>query len=147
MIGKKIIVDPQECVAFLLKSPSDTSLCNIMKDLEYLPYKSADYKSLYYIAGLVLHVWRMVTENYVWRMKSHVRRNVSKSDATFQNLPPDAIFCDHASDVYHEWHSVGMCARRWLWTLPYKDCNIFFVLLTQVSLGSNSFYGSPQFSI
>ena len=28
------------------------------------------------------------------------------SDATFQNLPPDAIFCDHASDVYHEWYSV-----------------------------------------
>ena len=28
------------------------------------------------------------------------------SDATFQNLPPDAIFCDHVSDVYHEWHSV-----------------------------------------
>ena len=29
------------------------------------------------------------------------------SGATFQNLLPDAIFCDYASDVYHEWHSVG----------------------------------------
>ena len=28
------------------------------------------------------------------------------SGATFQNLPPDAIFCDYASDMYHEWHSV-----------------------------------------
>ncbi len=28
------------------------------------------------------------------------------SGATIQNLPPDAIFCDHASDVYHGWHSV-----------------------------------------
>ncbi len=152
-----------------------------------------------YIARLVLHVWRMVTENNVWRMhhfeivcltpdfemlclagiwrasdtmfwnivsswrlaaigrnvlKSHVRYNISKSGIRpniskssarrhflilkrcvwlasgglqtqcfeitrqpqrfkirrqtqhFQNLPPDAIFCDHASDVYHEWHSV-----------------------------------------
>ena len=33
------------------------------------------------------------------------------SGATFQNLPPDAIFSDHASDVYHEWHSVH-CFRR-----------------------------------
>ncbi len=23
-----------------------------------------------------------------------------------QNLPPDAIFCDHASEVYYEWYSV-----------------------------------------
>ena len=28
------------------------------------------------------------------------------SDATFQNFPPDTIFCDHASDVYYEWYSV-----------------------------------------
>ena len=27
---------------------------------------------------------------------------------TFQNLPPDAIFYDYASDVYHEWHSLGV---------------------------------------
>ncbi len=27
-------------------------------------------------------------------------------DATFQNLSADAIFCDYASDGYHEWHSV-----------------------------------------
>ncbi len=51
----------------------------------------------------------------VWRnvLKSHVRRNVSKSGVQnpFQNLPPDAIFSDYASDVYHEWHSVeGTCS-------------------------------------
>ncbi len=28
------------------------------------------------------------------------------SGATFQNLPPDAIFCACASDVYYEWHSL-----------------------------------------
>ncbi len=37
------------------------------------------------------------------------------SDATFQNLPPDAIFCDHASDVYHEWHSVPLRTSLMLW--------------------------------
>ena len=36
------------------------------------------------------------------------------SDATFQNLPPDTIFCDHESDVYHEWQSVeGADVRGW----------------------------------
>ncbi len=28
------------------------------------------------------------------------------SGATFQNLLPDAIVCEYASDVYHKWHSV-----------------------------------------
>ena len=28
------------------------------------------------------------------------------SGTTLQNLPPDTIFCHHASDVYHDWHSV-----------------------------------------
>ncbi len=28
------------------------------------------------------------------------------SDATFQNLRSDAIFCAHSSEVYREWHSV-----------------------------------------
>ncbi len=41
------------------------------------------------------------------------------SGATFQNLLPDAIFCDHASDVYHEWHSVavGCFHIRFLYTV------------------------------
>ncbi len=34
------------------------------------------------------------------------------SGAIFQNLPPDAIFCDYASDVYHEWHSVAVNSSR-----------------------------------
>ena len=30
------------------------------------------------------------------------------SGAIFQNIPTDAIFFDHASDTYHEWHSVSV---------------------------------------
>ena len=40
------------------------------------------------------------------------------SDATFQNLPPDTIFCDHASDVYHEWYSVkDRCFQIVVWVI------------------------------
>ena len=39
------------------------------------------------------------------------------SGATFQNLSLDAIFCDYASDVYHEWHSVAPIFSFWP-TLP-----------------------------
>ena len=50
----------------------------------------------------------------IWRALDTMFWNHT-SDATFQILPPDAIFCDHASDVYHEWHSVWnnlkLCAR------------------------------------
>ncbi len=41
----------------------------------------------------------------VWRASGAMFQNQA-SHATFQNLPPDVIFCDHASDVYHEWYSV-----------------------------------------
>ncbi len=42
--------------------------------------------SLYYIAGLVLHIWRMVTEYNVWRMilKFCVWRQISKCEITRQ---------------------------------------------------------------
>ena len=30
-----------------------------------------------------------------------------ESDATFQNILPGAIFCDYASELYHEWHTIG----------------------------------------
>ena len=71
--------------------------------------------------------WRLISKSCVWlapgrrlagtwrasdamfwnHMSGAIFQNQA-SDATFQNLPPDAIFCDHASDVYHEWHSVGV---------------------------------------
>ncbi len=98
----------------------------------------------WYIARLVLHVCRMVTEYNVWRMilKSCAWRLLSKRyvwlvsgrrqtqcfeklrlaqcfeitrqahcfkirrQVQHSKIPPDAIFCDYASDVYHEWHSV-----------------------------------------
>ncbi len=105
-----------------------------------------------YTMPLMIHVWRIVTENCVWQkiLKSCAWRLISKrcvwqasdgrlaqcfeklrlagvwrasgamywnqtsgamfqnqaSGATFQNLLPDTIFCDYASDVYHEWHIV-----------------------------------------
>ncbi len=39
--------------------------------------------------------------------------------ATFQNLPPDAIFCDYASDLYHEWYSVLLTPDGGLNLLAY----------------------------
>ena len=39
----------------------------------------------------------------------------------FQNLPPDAIFCDYATDVYHEWHSVTLLFHNFLWLRPFLN--------------------------
>ena len=85
--------------------------------------------------GCLAGVWRNVLKSHVGCnvSKSGIRCNISKfsarrnfliskwcilrasgghlamgqaSGAPFQNLPPDAIFCDYASDLYHEWHCV-----------------------------------------
>ena len=43
------------------------------------------------------------------------------TSSLFQNLPPDAIFCDHASDMYHEWHSVVFV----MWHVEYMSNLIY----------------------
>ncbi len=43
------------------------------------------------------------------------------SGAIFQNIPPDAIFFDHASEAYHEWHSVsvGLGCNKLTYNMQY----------------------------
>ena len=87
---------------------------------------------------LMIHVWRMVTENCVWLkilkccvwrliLKHCVWRVISKHcawrqpDGTFQNHASNVIFCDHASDVQYESGYVG---------LLFEPQNIFYAPLT-----------------
>ena len=50
-------------------------------------------------------VW-WATDAMFWNHTSDATFQNQALDAKFQNVPHHAIFCDHASDMYHEWHSV-----------------------------------------
>ncbi len=157
---------PQKVVSLFLERPPNSTFYRVMASCGCLTTircaaARVPYWSLWpvhcisvpqsYIAGLVLHVCCMVTENNVWCLilkscirrlilesctwrkilnvasgwrltgvrcnvlKSQLRRNISKSGVrrNISKPTPDAIFCDHASDVYHEWHSV-LVSMNWL---------------------------------
>ena len=68
-----------------------------------------DFEMLH-LAGNVLKccVWLASggRETQCFKITRQTQRFKIRCHGQAQNLPPNAIFCDHASDMYHEWHSV-----------------------------------------
>ncbi len=84
-----------------IRHPSDTDQTQLFKTL--------------HLAG----VWQASGAMF-WNHMSCAMFKNQVSGSTFQNLPPDAIFCDYASDVYHEWHSVVQNLNQNAYPAMYK---------------------------
>ncbi len=80
------------------------------------------------------------------------------SNTFFPNFPPDAIFCDHASDVYHEWHSVVDVSNgiqwsfflfwvyaRWLWNMTAILFHCLCAEGNQIMIKQNDWTASEQY--